>query len=241
MNSSQSNSDGTELALPPEDLNVGVIANPFDASDHTTAQHILIGLAKIGLALKSQSWQDAGQQGLTPTQGQILSLLMNQGESKMRLSEVAQNLAVTAATASDAVASLVDKKLVQKTRSPQDGRAIAITLTTEGQQAAAQTASWSHFLLNTVDELSDEEQVIFLRGLIKMIRRLQEQGQISTAKMCVTCRFFQPNRYPTADLPHHCALVDAPFADGNLRLNCPEHVVAEAEMAKQNWQRYLSP
>jgi DNA-binding MarR family transcriptional regulator len=186
--------------------------------------HILIGLEKIGIALKSQSWQDAGQQGLTPTQGQILNLLVNTGG--VGLSAVAKNLGVTAATASDAVASLVDKGLAQKTRSPTDGRAIAITLTTSGQQAAGQTATWSNFLLTTVDELTAEEKVIFLRGLIKIIKKLQEQGKISVAKMCVSCSFFQPDRYPNSEQPHHCGMVDAPFADGNLRITCEEHVVA---------------
>lgn len=240
MDSSQPALNPTEATLPPEDLNIGIVENPFDTSDHTTAQHILIGLAKIGLALKSQSWQDAGQQGLTPTQGQILALLIDQGEAGMRLSDVAKNLSVTAATASDAVTSLVEKEFVQKTRSPQDGRAIAITLTPEGHQAAAQTFSWSDFLLTTMDELSDEEQVIFLRGLIKIIRKLQEQGQISVARMCVTCAFFRPNRYANSNRPHHCALVNAPFGDRNLRLNCPEYVAAQPEVAEQNWQLYLS-
>ncbi len=240
MDNSQPGTDRSEAALPPEDLNIGVAVNPFDASDHTTAQHILIGLAKIGLALKSQSWQDAGQQGLTPTQGQILSLLLDKGASGMRLSEVAKNLSITAATASDAVSSLVDKGFVQKTRSPQDGRAIAITLTPDGDRAAAQTASWSNFLLNTMEELSSEEQTLFLRSLIKMIRKLQTQGQISVARMCVTCAFFQPNQYASAENPHHCALVNAPFGDRNLRLNCPEHVAAQPEIAEKNWQLYRS-
>ncbi len=238
MDNSQPDRD-TESALPTEQPNADVIANPFDAST-ATEQHILIGLEKIGLALRSQSWQDAGQQGLTPTQGQILALLIDKGEAGMRLTEVSKNLAVTAATASDAVTSLVEKGLVQKTRSPADGRAIAITLTTQGQQAAAQTTSWSNFLLNTVDELSEEEQVIFLRGLIKMIRKLQEQGQVSVARMCVTCQFFQPNRYFGSERPHHCALVNAPFGDRHLRLNCAEHVAADPETAKQNWNLYLS-
>ncbi|MCC5670834.1 MarR family transcriptional regulator [Nostoc sp. CHAB 5784] len=44
---------------------------------------------------------------------------------------MAKHLAVTAVTASDAVTSLVDKGLVQKTRSSQNGRVIAITLTFE--------------------------------------------------------------------------------------------------------------
>jgi DNA-binding MarR family transcriptional regulator len=186
--------------------------------------HILIGLEKIGMAIKSQSWQDAGQQGLTPTQGQILNLLVNTGG--IRLSDVAKNLEVTAATASDAVASLVEKGLVQKTRSLADGRAIAITLTSLGQQMSGQTATWSNFLLTTLDELTSEEKVIFLRGLIKIIQKLQEQGKISVAKMCVTCHFFQSDRYPNSNQPHYCGLVDAPFADGNLRIFCAEHVSA---------------
>jgi len=223
------------LEKPSSDIS----KNPFDASNEIE-QHILIGLEKIGLALKSQSWQDAGQQGLTPTQGQILTLLLEQGDLGVRLSAVAQHLSVTAATASDAVTSLVEKGLVQKTRSPQDGRAIALTLTVAGQKAAAQTSSWSNFLLDTVDELSPEEQTIFLRGLIKIIRRLQEQGQISVVKMCVTCSFFRPNQYSSPDRPHHCVLVNAPFGDRDLRLNCPEHVAAQPEIAEKTWTLYKS-
>jgi DNA-binding MarR family transcriptional regulator len=201
--------------------NSAPLPNSVNEIDH----HILIGLEKIGMALKSQSWQDAGQQGLTPTQGQILNLLVSNGG--VGLSEIAKNLGVTAATASDAVAALVDKGLVQKTRSPTDGRAIEITLTTSGQQAAGQTATWSNFLLTSMDELTAEEKIIFLRGLIKIIKKLQEQGKISVAKMCVTCSFFQPDRYPNSEQPHHCGLVDAPFADGNLRITCAEYVSAE--------------
>jgi DNA-binding MarR family transcriptional regulator len=201
--------------------NSAPLPNGVNEIDH----HILIGLEKIGMALKSQSWHDAGQQGLTPTQGKILTLLAN--TEGVGLSEVAKNLGVTAATTSEAIASLVDKGLVQKTRSPADGRAIEITLTNPGQQAASQTATWSNFLLTSMDELSTEEKVIFLRGLIKIIKKLQEQGKISVAKMCVTCSFFQPDRYPDSEQPHHCGLVDAPFADGNLRITCAEHVSAK--------------
>jgi DNA-binding MarR family transcriptional regulator len=199
--------------------NSAPLPNGVNEIDH----HILIGLEKIGMALKSQSWHDAGQQGLTPTQGKILTLLAN--TEGVGLSEVAKNLGATAATTSEAVASLVDKGLVQKARSLADKRAIEITLTTSGQQAAGQTTTWSNFLLTSMDELSTEEKVIFLRGLIKIIKKLQEQGKISVAKMCVTCSFFQADRYPNSEQPHHCGLVDAPFADGNLRITCAEHVI----------------
>jgi DNA-binding MarR family transcriptional regulator len=208
-----------------------MLENPFD-TDSSIEQHILIGLSKIGVALKSQFWQDAGQQGLTPTQGQILTLLLDKA---LRLSDIANYLSVSAATASDAVSTLVDKGLVQKVKSPHDGRAIAITLTATGEKSAKQTSTWSDFLLKTVDELSKEEQVVFLKSLVKMIRKLQENGQVSVANMCVTCSFFQPNRYDDSDYPHHCGLVNAPFGDRHLRINCPEQVPADFRTSKQNW------
>jgi DNA-binding MarR family transcriptional regulator len=211
-------------------------ANPFDASDLDTAQNISIGLAKIGLVLKSQSWQDAGQQGLTPTQGQILALLV---DKSLRLSDIVNNLSVTAATASDAVTTLVDKGLVQKGKSPRDGRALSITLTAAGVQAAKKTASWDDFLLCAVDELTEAERTIFLRSLIKIIRKLQENGQISVANMCINCTFFQPYRYDDPAYPHHCSLVNSPFGDRHLRINCPEQIPADNKTEVQNWQFYL--
>jgi DNA-binding MarR family transcriptional regulator len=142
----------------------------------------------------------------------------------LRLSEIAEGLAVTPATASEAVSSLVEKGLVQKAKSAQDKRAIALTLTEKGKQQAAQVSSWPDFLFDAVDELTEEEQVVFLKGLIKIIGKLQEQGRIPIAHMCVSCHFFQPNQYPDAQKPHHCAFVNVPFGDAQLQIDCPDHV-----------------
>ena len=56
-----------------------------------------------------------------------------------------------------------------------------------------------------------------------MIRTLQEKGRIPVARMCVSCRFFQPFRHDNPARPHHCAFVDAAFGDEELRLDCPDH------------------
>ena len=137
---------------------------------------------------------------------------------------VAQELAVTPATASDAVTSLVDKGFVQKCKAKDDRREIAITLTPLGKQQANQVLGWSDFLTVAVNELSLEEQAIFLQGLIKIILKLQKQRQIPVARMCVTCQYFQRNVYEDPDRPHHCAFVDAPFGDQQLQIDCPDHV-----------------
>jgi DNA-binding MarR family transcriptional regulator len=208
----------------------------FDRDQDSTEQRILAGLSKISLVLKSQSWQDAGQHGISPTQAQILALLQAKGSDGMRLSELAEGLAVTSATASDAVRVLDEKGLVQKTRSPDDGRAIAITLTPKGDELAEQTSCWSDALLDAVGGLSEPEQTVFLKGLIKIICKLQESGQIPILKMCVTCRYFQPNLYPQGDHPHHCDFVDAPFGDRNLRLDCPDQIAVPIETTMHHWE-----
>jgi uncharacterized protein YaaW (UPF0174 family) len=141
----------------------------------------------------------------------------------MRLSEIAEGLAVTPATASDAVAVLVDKGLVQKAKSVQDKRAIAVTLTQQGSQQAAKVSCWTDFLSEAVEELSEEEQVIFLKGLTKIILKLQEQGRIPIAHMCVNCNFFKPNQYPGLPKPHHCDFVDRAFGDRQIQIDCQDY------------------
>ena len=212
-------------------------ASGSDAALETISHRVTTGLLKIGLASKSRAWQEGSAQGLTPTQGQILALLhLQQG---MRLSEVATALAVRPATASDAVQSLVHKGLVQKTRAPEDARAVRLTLTAAGQREAERVAAWSDFLLAAVDTLTPAEQAALLRGLVKMIRTLQIRGQIPVSRMCVTCHFFRPYVYLDPLRPHHCAFVEASFGDEQLRLDCPDHQAASAAEAQRLWEAFV--
>jgi DNA-binding MarR family transcriptional regulator len=213
--------------------------SPFDADEATLPDRIVTGLAKIGLALKSQAWQEASGRGLTPVQGQVLVLLRANAQG-LRLSAIAEALGVRLPTASDTVSALVDKGLVLKERSAEDARALAVVLTPAGRHEAEQASSWPDFLLEGIAVLSPQEQEVFLRGLIKMIRSLQEKGRIPVQRMCVSCRYFQPNAYADPERPHHCALVNAPFGDRHLRLDCPEQEPAEAAQADKSWQVFLS-
>ena len=110
-------------------------------------------------------------------------------------------------------------------------------MTTAGRHEAERAAGWADFLLAAVDDLTPEEQEIFYRGLVKMIRGLQTRGEIPVSRMCVTCRFFQPRVHADPREPHHCAFVDAPFGDRHLRLECPDHEAAPPETANANWER----
>jgi DNA-binding MarR family transcriptional regulator len=203
--------------------------------DQPLDRRVTIGLAKIGIALKQQAWAEAGGRGLTPTQGQVLALLRANPDG-LRLRALAEQLGVTAATASDSVTALHRKGLVAKKPTAGDGRGVAVVLTSTGIREAAAAAAWPDFLLEAVDELSIAEQATFLRALVAMIRTLQEKGRIPVARMCVSCRFFQPFRHDNPARPHHCAFVDAPFGDGELRLDCPDHNTAPVDQAAHNWE-----
>jgi DNA-binding MarR family transcriptional regulator len=170
----------------------------------------------------------------------VLALLRANPDG-LRLGVVAEQLGVTAATTSDSVTALHRKGLVAKQRTAGDGRGVVVVLTPNGSREAAAAAAWPDFLLEAVGELSTAEQATFLRALVAMIRTLQEKGRIPVARMCVSCRFFRPFRHNDAARPHHCAFVDAPFGDGELRLDCPDHRIAPADQAARNWQIFRDP
>ena len=208
--------------------------------DEPLAKRVTTGLAKVGLALKQQAWAEAGGRGLTPTQGQVLALLRANPDG-LRLGQLAGQLGVTAATTSDSVGALVRKGLVTKAALAGDGRAVVVRLTPAGAREAAAAAAWPDFLLEAVGELSGDEQAGFLRGLVAMIRTLQVKGRIPVARMCVSCQFFRPFEHDDPAAPHHCAFVDAPFGDGELRLDCPDHLAAPADQAERTWHAFRAP
>jgi DNA-binding MarR family transcriptional regulator len=210
----------------------------FDQNSDPMGQRIAAALGKLSVALKHQAWQGAGSRGLSPTQGQILTLLST--SSELRPSDLAARLAVSLPTVSDSVRALVDKGLVAKVKDERDARASLLTLTSDGQREAGHAASWPDFLATAVEVMTVEEQEAFFSGLVKMIRTLQDRGQIPISSMCVTCTHFRPNEYPGELNPHHCALVDAPMGVRHLRLHCPEHVEADAETKRLSWERFLA-
>lgn len=208
--------------------------------DQPLDKRVTIGLAKIGIALKQQAWAEAGGRGLTPTQGQVLALLRANPDG-LRLGALAEQLGVTAATTSDSVTALQRKGLVTKEPMAGDGRGVIVLLTPTGTREAAAAAAWPDFLLEAVGELSTVEQATFLRALVSMIRTLQDKGRIPVARMCVSCRFFRPYQHDNPARPHHCAFVDAPFGDGELRLDCPDFRTAPDEQAAQTWLAFRAP
>jgi DNA-binding MarR family transcriptional regulator len=205
----------------------------------SAAERIMAGLAKLSLVMRHEAWRASGERGLTPTQSQILATL-DAAREPLGIKLLSQQMALTMGTTSEAVSSLVEKGLVRKDASPADGRAIVLTLSAKGRREAAAAAQWPDSMLSAIEVLPDEERAALLRGLIGMVRALQEQGAVSTTRMCLCCRFFEPNAYAGEPKPHHCKFLDAPIADIDLRLDCDEMEAAAVEDRPRLWEVFIN-
>ncbi len=200
------------------------------------AKRIASGLGRLALALKAKAWKGAVDEGITPTQGEVLARLA-EVPTGARLSELALQLGVSAPTASDAVSALVAKALVEK-RAGDDKRSISLRLTKEGKALAMRAADWTDFLVDAARTLSERERENFLVALIKIIRALQVTGDISPQRLCVTCEHFRPHMHQDSANPHHCAFIDMAFGAAALRLNCTDHAEVESARRQELWDRF---
>lgn len=130
------------------------------------AGRVTHSLLRLSTAMRSEAWDWAEGAGLTPTQGEILVLLL-QRKGPMRLGEIARETQLTAATTSDAVSTLETKGLVEKRRALDDGRALAVRLSARGRTAAKKALQWPEFLTKAVGKLGADEQGTLYRALLK--------------------------------------------------------------------------
>jgi DNA-binding MarR family transcriptional regulator len=208
----------------------------FEQNTEPVADRVAVGLNKLGLAMKHEAWARANEEGLSPTQGQIVAALMS---ATLSGSELASKLGLSLPTISDSVRVLVEKGYVVKARDPRHPRASLLSLTARGRHLSRKVSGWPDFLASAVGELNDGEQQVMLKAVVKMIRSLQESGHVPVQRMCVSCRYFQPNVRAGAT-PHHCAFVDAPMAERHLRVDCAEHALATPTEQAEVWRRFVA-
>jgi len=209
---------------------------PWDATPDLSAR-IVTAMARLASVLRAGMWAASTAEQLNPAQADIVQLLHRRVRG-MRLSWLAQQLSISTASASDSVAALVAKGYVRKTRAADDGRATALLLTPEGEQLAGRLESALGFADEAVSALPQPLQVALLTGLFKTIAELQKTERFPELRACLSCRHFEPNKFPGAAAPHHCALVGAPLPIAFLRIDCAEHEPADAAAAQRNWQTF---
>lgn len=191
---------------------------------------IAAALERLSQAFRVLLWEKGKRVKLSPIQIQILVYLYYH-EHRETMGKIAREFRLTPATVSDAIKVLERKSLVSRQPLSEDRRVIYANLTTKGIKLAKQLSTWANEVRAVVATLPEEEKLVVLNFLMKLIESLQKSGIISVARMCITCKFFQPYAHAQNQAPHHCRLLDKPLAIAELRLDCPEHIPAEEALS----------
>lgn len=194
-----------------------------------SAQHgdvdgkVVASLERLSQVFRLLLQEEAQKRGLSPIQARFLVYLLYHDVELRRVGQLAEEFEITPATVSDAISSLEEKELVFREQWPEDGRVVTLALTPEGERVAAELLGWADVIRDHLNSCSVEEKEVVMRFLMGLISSLQKSGIITVSRMCVTCRFFRPEAHPGDASRHHCALLDVPLADVDLRVDCPEH------------------
>jgi DNA-binding MarR family transcriptional regulator len=200
--------------------------SPFDPSrqhDHVDNKIVAL-LERLSQSLRFLLWEEGQKHYLSPIQIQSLVHLLYHESQLNRVGHIAEEFRVTQATMSDVISTLEEKKLVRRVQNKLDKRAYAIQLTPSGKKTAKELSTWANVIGRCIENQTGEEKRAAMQFLMRLVESLQREQVISTARMCLTCNYFRPNKHPDAQSPHHCALIDRPLAVENLRIDCPEYL-----------------
>ncbi|QXJ26898.1 MarR family transcriptional regulator [Actinomadura graeca] len=185
-------------------------------------RRLVAALERAGHVVRTLLWRQAYANGLSPIQTQLLMHLVGRARPP-RVGELAAEFDVTMATMSDALAALRRKELVRRDSDPGDRRSHVFSLTETGARLAADLAHWSDPVTGWLAAEPESDKADTLRFLLDLVGRLHDTGVLAVARTCVTCRFFVRDAHDDPARPHHCALLDTPFGDAALRVDCAEH------------------
>lgn len=198
----------------------GGMSLPSDQAD--VAQKATAALERIGQAFRVLLQREAQRRGLTPTQLQLLLRLVQDPPARCRPGALARELDVTPASLSASIGALERKGLVQRARSESDLRGFTLATTRSGSRLARELEGVAGPVERAIRALDPAAQTALMRSCFELIAELQRREVVTVARMCITCEHFRP-RVRSGPQPHHCALLDAPLAEDELRVDCPEH------------------
>ncbi|HKT03863.1 MAG TPA: hypothetical protein VJT31_30400 [Rugosimonospora sp.] len=190
------------------------------------AGRLAVGLVRLAAALDAATTGNADRQPHTLTEQQVLLVLAGR-DGPCSVEELAARVAMTRALLVPVLSRLREDGLITMAPAPSyDPDQVSVALTERGRQLPPPLLNWAGRLLASLAEVPDGEQQRLLTLVVDRIVLLQRRGRLPVARMCLTCRFFQPYAHPGEPDPHHCALVNAAFGHAQLRVHCPEQLPA---------------
>ncbi|CDO89634.1 homoprotocatechuate degradation operon regulator, HpaR [Mycobacterium triplex] len=141
-----------------------------------------------------------------------------------RSTALARELNVADPTISDAIAALIRKGLVVRTRDPRDGRRHDLALTQAGRKAAGEVSRWTAPAEIATSKLDRVEAEQLLDSLLIVIAKLHEAQLLPVVRACSTCAQLETIAADTRS--YRCRFYGTPMSLFDLRVDCAEHVTA---------------
>lgn len=173
---------------------------------------ILERLAQVERALLTRQ---AYHLGLSALQAQLLLHLSERPYGVVALAEL---LALTPATVSEALTSLERKGLLSRAKDERDGRRWVLKPTEEGLKLVRILKTYADPLRQAVAKMPDQERA--LSGLMELVAELVRQGTVPETGLCLTCRHLRREN------GFFCSLLSLTLRPSDLRLACPDHAPA---------------
>ncbi|NYE36334.1 DNA-binding MarR family transcriptional regulator [Nocardioides cavernae] len=184
-------------------------------------QRLAAAVERMGHVTRTMLLRQAYAEGVSPLQHQLL-LRVRALDGRARGSDLATELDVSQATASEALSALRRKELVEKVQDPADRRNVVYSLTASGEELSERLTQWDGPLTARLGEVPEADKATTLRVLLGLVADLHGEGVVSVARTCLTCVFFADGSAGTG-LPYRCDLLQVDFDDAHLRVDCAEH------------------
>jgi DNA-binding MarR family transcriptional regulator len=139
-----------------------------------------------------------------------------------RSTTLARELNVADPTVSDAIAALIRKGLVMRTRDPHDGRRHDLVLTQAGRKAAVGLSRWTAPAEIATSKLDRVEAEQLLDSLLVVIAKLYDAQLLPVVRACSTCAQLETTDAGTRS--YRCRFYDTPMEVSDLRVDCAEHI-----------------
>lgn len=198
----------------------------FDPERHLTNvdYKIVAALEKISEVFRVLLWTEAKEHKLSPIQMQLLIFIKYHNSDKQRrIASMAREFNMTKATISDSIKVLEQKGLIERADDVLDSRSFNFSLTDKGVKLTGMIENFTKPLDGAIATLSPQQKNEFLVSVLDLIFRLNQNGIISTQRMCYNCYYYNGNRQQT----HFCNLMQKELAIDELRIECPEHKSTE--------------
>jgi DNA-binding MarR family transcriptional regulator len=202
------------------------MANAFDREKQQLdiRAKVVAGIERLSTVFRAALWEEAKRYNLSPLQVQILLFVAFHNYNQCSITNIAKEFAVTKATVSDAVKTLLEKKLLKKNVMG-DARGFLLSLTVSGKDCADKLSGLTNFFNASLSQVSDVEMNKIWEGMLILISYLQKTDAIPV-RMCFSCKHFGKDH--SDGTPHFCNLMQKPLAINEIRIDCPEHSVSIA-------------